>query len=90
MSPNWEQLKVQGVKLRVFKDQGSISKRLVVQGGLMKFPKKKKKGLVLSFPFFFFFSFKEVLYISLKNQKYLTHQVQIWQMNTKFLYISIL
>jgi hypothetical protein len=31
-------LKVQGVKLRVFEYQGGISKRLVVQGGLVKFP----------------------------------------------------
>jgi hypothetical protein len=31
-------LKVEGVKLRGFEDQGGISKWLVVQGGLVKFP----------------------------------------------------
>jgi hypothetical protein len=31
-------LKVGGVKLRVFEDQGGISKQLVVQRGLVKFP----------------------------------------------------
>jgi hypothetical protein len=38
MGPNWKQLKVQGVKLRESEVQGGISKRLVVQGGLVKFP----------------------------------------------------
>jgi hypothetical protein len=32
-----------GVKLRESEDQGGISKRLVVQGGLVKFSQKKKK-----------------------------------------------
>jgi hypothetical protein len=33
-------LKVWGVKLRVFEDQGGISKRVEVQGGSLKFPLK--------------------------------------------------
>jgi hypothetical protein len=31
-------LKVQGCKLRVFEVYGGISKRLIVRGGLVKFP----------------------------------------------------
>jgi hypothetical protein len=37
-------LKVEGVKLRESEVQGDISKRLVVQGGLVKFPQIKIKN----------------------------------------------
>jgi hypothetical protein len=36
-------LKVGGVKLRVFEDHGGISKWLVVQGGPVKFPQRRKR-----------------------------------------------